>query len=133
MEIKLSELAVETLQVFKNFRESNGYSATLQDVANVLGISAPAVFKRVRELRRTKALVMVANRSFQLKDEIPYSKRQYEIMLELIENPNETQSAIAAKLGIKPPSLYEQLTRLAEFGAIKFEDGKITILDKTLG
>ena len=128
-----SKEAIETLQVFKNFRESNGYSATLQNVADILGISSVAVFKRVRELRRCNLIAMVAKRSFQIKDEIPYSKRQHEIMLELVANPNETQSVIAVKLGIKPPSLFEQLTRLAEFGAIKFENGTITILDKTLG
>jgi len=126
MPIKYSARAAEVLKIIKDFRKENGHSPSYAAIGKLMRISAPMVFRYIKELRRAKEIDIVG-KIIKIGDEIPYSERLLEVLKLIAKFPNATQVELAHKLKIAPPSLHESLQRLIEFGAI---DKDMKILDK---
>jgi len=116
---KMTPRQQQVLDVITAFRAKNGYSPTQVKLAEILGVSSPAILLHIRELVKIGALKSVGKKAIRINKEHPYTQRQYEVMSMFMGNPNACQKQIADLMGISAPSLCQHIKVLLGMRAIK--------------
>lgn len=131
--LTLTPKQTELLDAIKDFRKSKGYSPANSDLAAIMKVSTVRIFQQIKCLELAGAIKVLGKKAIQIKDEIPYTERQLQVMKAFAKNPDATQSEVAKALDIAPSTLQqEHLSRLVSLGAIEMENGKVTVLDKSV-